>query len=223
MVWIPTPAARALSVLQTEIGNYVMAPSDTTLAATFTDGLNDGIRKINAHTRWPWLLAVEAVTLVADTADYELATTTVKAIRHIHLLNTSGKERSRLFYRDPKTFEAQFPDRSISGSPAFYTTHNLVADGKVSLDKPVATAFLQTYPTMRLRLYKRLIYYSAAGDTLTTLGGFVPEAEDFLLWHARGYAAALHSPDKAPFAEAKAAECWAQLLRAVEDVEDMDF
>lgn len=222
MVWTPTPAARALSVLQTEIGNFIGAPTDTTLAGVITNGLNDGIRKLSLRTRWPWLRTSENVTLVAGTADYELATTTAKAIYAVQLLDTADKEKARVWYEHPATFVEKFPDRSTNGSPVYYTVFNMVADGKISLSSPPSADFILTHPKIKVRLYKRLIYYSGASDTMTTLGGFVPEAENFLVAHAAAYIAAAQWPDKVQMLRTEANQMYEMLIVDANEASNAD-
>lgn len=222
MTWTPTPAARTLTQLQTDVGNYIYAPVDTSLADVITVALNDGIRELNSRTRWPWLLVVESISLVADTADYELTTAPAKSIRHLHLLGASSKEKDQLLWMDPQTFVREFPDRSTSGTPTHYTTFNLRADGKISLSSPPASAFISQFPEMKVRLFRRLLYYSAAGDTLTSLGSGNPEAENFITWRAKAHMAANKFPEMATRADRLARDIWAQLIRDCHDVTDFD-
>lgn len=225
MVWNPTPAVRALSALQTEIGNYILAPSDTTLAATFVDYLNDGLNRLSTRERWPWLLTSENVTLVAGTASYELATASAKKVRHVHLLNVSDKEVGCLAFKDPKTFLLDYPDRSQNGSPECYTIFNLVADGKLDLSVPPSDGFVATYPKLKVRILKRMLHFASAStsDTLTTLGGGPPELESYLVWHAKALAAMTHAPDKEPVARARAFEFWNALVGDSNRDADYDY
>jgi len=212
MVWTPTPAPRALSVLQTEVGNYILAPVDTTLASVITDALNDGVRKLNSRSRWPWTMVSENISLVASTVAYELATGSASKIRSVHLLNASDLEVSTLGWLDPKTFSDTYPDRSSAGSPDTYTAFNLIADGKIDFNVPPSAAFIVTYPKVKVRMFRRLILYSAAGDTLTTLGGATSDVENFIVWHAKAYMASISDQSKAAFALARAEETWRQLI-----------
>lgn len=214
MVWAPTPAVRALSALQAEIGNYILAPDDTTLKATFVDYLNDGLDRLSTRERWPWLLTSENITLVADTASYELVTPTAKKIRHVHLLITGDKERGLLPFRDPKTFMLDFPDRSVSGDPECYTVFNMIADGKIDLSVPPSAGFIGIYPKLKVRMLKRMLRFSSGStsDTLTTLGGGPKELEAFIVWHAKAQAASVHDPAKAQYALGRAEIMWKALV-----------
>ena len=212
MVWTPLPAMRALSSLQTEIGNYVLAPVDATLSGTFVDYINDGIDKLTTRERWPWLLTSENITLVTGTAAYELATGTAKKVRHVHLLDSADKEKDYLLYKDPKTFLLDHPDRATNGSPSFYTCFNLTADGKIDLNVPPDAGFVALYPKLKVRLLKRMLHFFSTSltDTITTLGGGPTELESFLVWHAKGMAALTHYPEKADMAFRRSQDMWTQ-------------
>jgi len=214
MVWSPAPAPRSLSLLRTEVGNFVYAPSDTSLADSFIDYINGALDRIATRERWPWLLVSENITLVTGTAAYELATSSAKKIRHVHLLDTADKEKSALQYKDPKTFLLDHADRATNGSPGFYTVFNMIADGKIDLSVPPDANFTAKYPKLKVRLLRRMTRFGSTSltDTITTLGGGPPELESFLLWHAKAMAASVHYPEKSNFAFQQAEKMWTALI-----------
>lgn len=227
MAWSATPAPRALSVLQDVVQKYVGNPSDAEAATLATEALNDGIRKLDARD-WFWSLGSEDVTLAADAADRVLATNTARKVRHVDVLNTSDKPVSFLRFKDAKSFEIEHPDRSASGTPRIYTAFNLINDGTITLDVPPSSGYIAVNPTLRVRMFRRLLYYATSTDTLTTLlggTGFAPvEVESFLQWHASAYLGLRYleaSNPKVVRALQLADEIWNRLI--ADDLEPQDW
>ena len=223
MPWTPTPAASTLTTLQQVVAKYVLSPDDTEAQSLATEGLNEGVRRLNSRT-WNWMLASEDVTLSASTADYVLSSNAAKKIRSVELLDSAGKVRSMIPYMDGKTFQTRYPDRSADGEPQFYTAFNLIANGTVTLSSPASAGFIGTYPHMRVWSFRRVSAYSATSDTLTTLGHAPSEVERFVVWTACAYVSARYlqgGDPKLALAIRMADDAWTQLL--ADDKVDADW
>ena len=214
--WSPSPSTRQRSTLTAEVARYVMLPNDTDAITVAADGINDAIRKYNTYL-WQSSLTYQDITLVADTAGYDLSNP-FNAPRHAELLDASGDPSSILSWMDPKTFGISYTDGSGSGSPQTYTCYNADADGVLSLNIAPDSSYVSAYPTLRLRYYAKVAYLSNAGDYFDGPS----EVESFLCWHAKAYVASIYDPSKAAYADRKADEFWTLLKRreAVEQLKD---
>lgn len=215
-VHTPSPGARTFGQLKNELARYVKMPTDSEALSVCGDAIVDAIRYYNAKT-WKWNITYQDITLVVNTADYDLSSQ-VKEPRYAELLDASGNSVSRLKYQDPRSFlEWNFPI-TASGSPDCYTLMNNHATGTLTVNYAPTTDFITSYPTLRLWYYRRIQHPTADSDEID-----VPsEAEGGIIWKAKALVTQVYDPKKVQLAEQEHAERW-RLLRADNSDEQHDW
>ena len=204
-----SPAATAFSALYGRALNYVGAPTDTDATTIAKEGIVAGIKRINTRT-WSWSLAAATVTFVSGESGREyLVATNFKSPRSFELLDASSRIAGRLYWEDPKTFDRDFENRASANDPTHYTVFNPFDNGYLTINAAPTAAWVVSYPTGRLRYYKRVAFLSADAEVLAA----PTEVEEFLVWHARMVLAAHFDFDKLPFAERQAERFWRDLIR----------
>lgn len=202
-----TPAPRAFSTLKTDVARYVLLPNDTDALTVAADAINDAIHRLNTEI-WQWNMTYQDISLSADTAEYSLSAA-FKAPRHAHFLDVSGNYRASLDYWGPKSFDLEFPSITASGDPQGYTVYNHLDTGNITLTPAPSSAFVASYPTLRMRYYARTQKLANAADVLA-----VPaEVEPFILWQAKAYMAATYDPSKIGYAQGQAEQLFRALKR----------
>jgi len=207
MVWTPTPATSTLTVMQGEILNYVMAPSDTEATAMATSAIRAAIRRVNSK-RWWWSRSVVDKSLIAGTRTYELSGN-FKSERSAVLLDSASVIKGELQYLQPRDFDDGTFAASAQGTPQAYTLYNAQTDGLVTLDVAPSAGVVAATPTLRVRYYKRLAFLASGSDTLDAPS----EVEEFVSWYAKAYVASNWDPAKYAMAKGEAEGMWTTLIR----------
>jgi len=202
-----TPATRPLSKLQKEVLFYVSAPDDPEALEVAQIGLNDGIVRLNMRN-WVWSLDYDDIGLIADTADYPIASS-FRAPRHLALLDSNSNPVSQLTWETPKSFEMRFPHAPIPGTPTHYTVFNSNELGTFSLNYKPSSSFVGFSPIARVRYYRRMERLTFPTDSIAAPS----DAESFVVWHARMLAAAVYAPDRMDRAERQADKAWRLMVQ----------
>ena len=225
------PAATAFSVLYQRVLNYVQAPSDTTLTTIAKQEINDAISRLNQREWW-WTRGVSPdIPLVAGTKEYILKFSPVAAPvasdfrspRILERLNTTGEPIGSLPFMPMKTFSQTFQDRSnLAGTPSAYTIFNDIEQNVLTLNYGPSAAYIATTKNLRMRYFRRLAYFSADADTVSTL--FAPtDVEAFIVWYARAGLAAIFRPEAVAYAERRWQELWDFLVKASQKHDTTDW
>ena len=212
--WSPSPGVLNLAALRKVVARYVGLPDDDEALEHATDGINDGISKLNSKT-WKWTQVFQDITLVLDQYDYNLSSN-VKDPSALLKIDTDSEFAGRLEFKRPKTFNVEH-SVSSSGTPTIYTAYNIHEFGTISLNRSPNQAFIDNYPTLRFFYYRRVPTLSAASEQPD-----IPnEAERFLRWYGRAEVASLHAPQKFDEATAMWRDAWRDLRS--QEAEDGDW
>jgi len=112
---------------------------------------------------------------------------------------------------DAKSFEESYQSEGTTGSPCAYFVPNFTDTGLFHLDVAPTSAWVASYPTVRLRYYARVPYLANASDTLP-----IPSAvEQYLIWEARLACCLSTDPDgnRMAMARSKAEKIWQELVK----------
>lgn len=181
-----TPANTIFTDLKTEVARFVKAPNSTEILGVAGDGINDGVRRLNARI-WEFNLTSEEITLTGNQKEYDVDAT-LKLPRHVEFLNSSTVAQGRILYMPPKEFLIRFPDRSGSGEPRFYTVLNPRNYGQMTFNLAPSTSWVTKYPKIRHWFYRYIQTLTIGSDTLN-----VPnDVERVILWSAKQYVAELY-------------------------------
>ena len=187
-----TPAGTTLTNLKIEIARFVKAPTSAEVLGVASDGVNDGIRFMNARP-WEFNLTSEEITVVADQKEYSVDAT-MKLPRHLEALNSSDVSLRRIPYLPPKTFLSAFPNRtgSISGGSYAYTVLNPYNYGQLTLSFAPTAAFVAAYPKFRHWFYRYIQFPASDADVID-----VPnDVERVIVWKAKQYVGELYGSDR---------------------------
>lgn len=207
-----SPGQRSLSSLATEVARYVKMPNIPEALQVAKDGINEGIRRLNM-VNWEWSLTYQDLTLVADTADYDLAAR-FRASRMMELLDANGKTLTApLSFLTPREFSLCYPNRTQSGSPGAYTAFAVHESGQISFSCPLSAGFVSQYPTARLWYYQRVAYLTSDSDVVDAPS----EVESFLVYIGKAEVASVFDEAKERSARANAEDVWRKLRAAHQD------
>lgn len=206
--WSPSPGHRTFSQAKDEIERYVGMPDDSRVEQIAEDGIREAIRKVNMAD-WNWTLATHDVTLLSTSGVY----TGPSDFRKEHntvFLDTNDKPVAKISFLEPKSFQTtQARDLALSLGTYRYTIFNTRTDGQITLDFTPDATFVASRPTMRLLYYKYIPYPTSDSEVLC-----VPsEAESYVLWFAKAYAASIVAPDKYSLARQESEDSWKKMVK----------
>lgn len=202
-----SPTSTLASVLWARAQNYILGPQDPSVQTIAQEGVNEGIYKLNAR-KWNWARFSQPITLAANVQEYAL-NASFKASRACETLNSAGEVNGQLPWIDPKNFDDMFYDRSSPTNPIAYTIFNVFDNGKLTLSYNPPAGFVATYPTLRVRYWRRTPILNTGTDVFTGPSEFEP----FLVWTARATLASIWAPSKYAVAKRSADELWGLLRR----------
>ena len=203
----PTPGTSTFATLKSRVARYVLSPDSSDVTAIAADAIRDAVNEINTR-RWNWNLVYQDVVLVADDADYDLATP-FKGPFKAELLDSNNKCLGYLGWMDNHQFLREYSQRDTSGDPYHYTVENPHEYGQVVLSAPPSSSFVASYPTLRLWFYRRVQPQVYDSDLLD-----IPsEVESYIEWQAKAYLASEYDPSKLSYAQSRADRLWAKLQR----------
>ena len=201
----PTPKNSSLGELKKQVARYVKMPNDPEALSIAADAINDGIRELNLRV-WYWGLTYQDITLVAEQADYS-TNQDFKAGFWAEFLKSNGDPGGGCAQYDPDTFWKTYPRSTQSGKPCAYTVINHTDTSTLSLNKKPNSAFVNEYPTLRLRYFRRHQLLTQDGDRIVGPS----EAELFLSWYAKWILATTFDPQLAVLAERQKEITWRKL------------
>ena len=175
----------------------------------------DAIRRINTRP-FNWRIATHNTTLAADTREYVGPADFGKPYVAI-FLDSDDRQQETLTWVPPKSFdEERAYGGGISLGHWFYTIFNYRTDAKLTIGSDISSSKAATTPTLRLRYYKNIPYPTKDSEVLQ-----IPaEAESFVIWHAKGYAAGILAPSREGSAVARAEDAWKRIGQADDDITD---
>ena len=190
--------------MKRQVVDYVQGANDPELLDVAGRSLNMAIDEINLHA-WKKLTGAHYITLSVNQADYALKSD-FRDPAKCELLDSSGNPRRRLMYKDFETMQIEHPDGGLTGSPNFYTIY--YSERLVTLERLPNQAFIDQYPTMRLRHYRRIPYLE--GQLKLDAPS---EFSLFVVWTARAELAAIRGESRSSlFATNKAGVVMRRLL-----------
>lgn len=204
-----TPSTPNFGGLKKRVAAYVQGANLASVLSDAGEALNLAIDEINTDV-WHWMNRQTTLALTAGTATVTLPAD-FKKPRACYKLNSSGSPQGRIYYQMPKQFENSEWEIA-SGAPDCYTVRNAANDLLMTFNYNPSSAFVASYPNVRMDYYARVQHFADDGDTLSDIG-LNPEATNFLLWFAREELSATRAPDKLKAATQRRMEKWNSLRR----------
>lgn len=201
-----TPTNKSFGTLKREVADFVRSPDDPEALEIAGIGINNAIRKLNNRIWW-WTVAYQDIALVQGRMDYSLSSD-FKRSMIIERIKSDGHTDGKIRYYNPEEFEEIFRTSGSSGQPAGATIFNAQVSPKLSLDVGPSSSFVEKYPTLRHRYYKKLSILSGDQQVVD-----VPsEVELFLTWYGREEACAVYRPQLFSLARSEREEVWRELV-----------
>jgi hypothetical protein len=214
----PVPANQTFAALKSSVLRSVGMADQGAADPLAAQAINNAVRQLNTRN-WSWMAGSETVTFVADTDEYTLTTKSFKSPMAFELLNSSSKVNGRMKFMEPHEFMDTYQVREASLNPGVYTVFNFHNDCKITLSSPPNASFVTNHPTGKIRMYKRLLGYKGAADSMT-----IPsEVELFIEYFARYEVALLVKPSLAVLNERMWRNTELAMMRSDADQITADF
>lgn len=205
---VPTPALRSFATLKSEVAAIAQGSNAPQALAVAASGINFAIRMLNTRY-WYWSVLVQSITLSADDGTYTL-NAHWKAPRTLMRVNGSSQTDGRIEWQDPKHFNSLWPRRVSSGPPTSYTVFKFQDDQTLTLNRPPASSFVASFPTLDHYYFRRILPLSRDSETLDRVPS---EVENYIIAYGEYYVLRRFDPSLANQALVNVNLIWRSLVR----------